>query len=128
MRAASFILLLTLLLTSLTACLRPRVIIDSTPEGAIVTFNDMERGKTPITIPFKWYWEHKVQLEKEGYQTLVANEEFKPKFWMRFPLDLFVEAMPFPVYDTHKLHYTLEPATEQENLLDETEDPAIQLD
>jgi len=102
--------------------------IDSTPEGALVTFNDMERGQTPITIPFKWYWEHKVEITKDGYEPIRVNEEFKPKFWLRFPLDLVVEAMPFPVYDTRHLHYNLEPAQEQGNLLEETEDPAIQLD
>jgi len=99
--------LLGLILCS--GCIRSRVVVTSDPVGADVTMNNTYRGRTPITIPFTWYWYYDFKLEKEGYQTLTARERFRTPPWCYIPLDLFMEAMPFRINDVRYRHYVLTP-------------------
>jgi len=39
-----------------SGCIRSRIIVTSDPPGADVTMNGLHRGRTPIEIPFIWYW------------------------------------------------------------------------
>ncbi len=98
-----------LALVMLTGCIRSRVIITSEPPGADVTFKRTYRGRTPITIPIIWYWFYEIKLEKEGYETIETRERFHAPVWFYMPLDLIAEAMPFPIYDTKRLDYTMIP-------------------
>ena len=102
--------LLVLLLS--TACIRSRVVITSDPTGADVTFNKMPRGRTPVTIPINWYWYYDIKMEKPGYEPLATTERFYAPVWFYMPLDLIMEAIPIPIYDTKKRHYVLAPSEE----------------
>lgn len=97
----------------LSGCIRSRVIITSDPPGAEVKFNNVPRGRTPITIPFIWYWYYDVELEKEGYEKIVTKERFRAPVWFYIPFDFFMEALPFPIYDTKYRHYVLTPKKEE---------------
>ena len=93
-----------------TGCIRSRVIVTSQPSGADITMNGVYRGQTPITIPFGWYWFYDFEVEKEGFQKLESRERFKAPVWFYIPFDLFLEAMPFRIYDTKRLNYSLVPS------------------
>jgi hypothetical protein len=110
MRRWNLFLLAALGFAALPGCIRSRVIITSAPSGVDVTMNDMYRGRTPITIPFGWYWYYDFKLEKEGYQKIEARERFHTPIWCWIPMDLVMEAIPLNFHDTKHRHYALLPA------------------
>ncbi len=94
----------------LPGCIRSRAVITSEPSGADVTMNGMYRGRTPVTIPFGWYWHYDFTLGKEGYQKLEARERFHAPVWCWIPMDLVMEIIPLNFYDTKRRNYVLLPA------------------
>ena len=90
-------------------CIRSRVIISSDPPGADVTFHHKGYGRTPVTIPFIWYWWYDVEIRKEGFEPVVTEERFRCPPWFIFPLDGFFEILPIPITDTRRRHYSLTP-------------------
>ena len=94
---------------SVSGCIRSRVILTSKPSGADVTMNNVYWGRTPIIIPFGWYWYYDFVLEKEGFQKLKKRERLHAPFWCWIPLDLVMEAIPLRFYDNKHLKYTLKP-------------------
>ena len=103
------ILIAAFLLSGCGGGIRSRLDISSEPTKATVFFDGEERGETPISIPFVWYWYHDIDLRKEGYQPLHENKRLRCKPWLIFPLDLIAEMMPFPIHGVRTFHYTLEP-------------------
>jgi hypothetical protein len=101
-------LLIGILLAS-SGCIRSRVRITSDPPKAMVRFQNEDRGETPITIPFIWYWYYDIELKKEGYEPEKTREYFRTPPWFLFPLDFFAEILPIPITDTRDRHYTLKP-------------------
>jgi len=91
----------------LGGCIRSRVIVTSDPAGADVTVNNVHRGKTPVEIPFTWYWYYNFELQKEGYEPVSVQERFRAPFYFWMPIDVVAEAMPFPLYDTKRRHYVM---------------------
>ena len=106
------VLLLAVILCGATGCIRSRVHITSDPSGANVRFQDEERGQTPITIPFIWYWYYDIDVEKDGYEPIHALERFRARPWFIIPLDFFAEIVPVPIPDTRHRHYVLTPVPE----------------
>ncbi len=101
---------LTLLLAAasiLAGCIRSRVIVTSDPTGADVSMNGVYRGKTPVEIPFAWYWYYDFTLRKDGYEPVSVRERFKAPVYFWVPFDVVAEAMPFPIYDTKRRHYVM---------------------
>lgn len=88
-------------------CIRSRVVITTDPPGADITCNNEYRGASPMTIPIIWYWFYDFEIEKEGYERIFTRERFHAPVWTYMPLDLIVEALPFPLYDTKNRHYIL---------------------
>ena len=104
--------LLAGLALGLSGCIRSRMIITSEPPRADISVNEVRRGLTPIEIPFIWYWYYDVVVTKPGYQTMTVRENLHTPPWIYIPFDLFMEIMPFPIYDTHVRHYILKPTEE----------------
>mgnify|MGYP006279752949 FL=1 len=103
-----------ILISIVSGCIRSRVVVTSEPSGADLTMNNTYRGRTPLTIPFAWYWYYDFEVEKEGYRRLESRERFKAPVWFWMPFDLVCEAMPFNIYDTKRLHYSLTPSVEED--------------
>lgn len=101
--------LLTVLLLMCAGCLRSRLIVTTDPPGATVKVQQVARGKSPVTVPFIWYWYYDIDIEKEGYQPLHKVEYLRTPPYAYFPLDFIVELLPVPITDTRKRHYTLTP-------------------
>jgi hypothetical protein len=59
----------------LAGCVERKLTIGSDPPGAILLLNDVEVGRTPVTVPFTWYGDYDVRLR---YEKNVGTPE-KPK-------------------------------------------------
>jgi hypothetical protein len=111
-RGARYLVLLSMLSTG---CVEQLLTIDSDPAGAVVTLNDQEIGRTPVTTNFKWYGYYDVSVRKDGYQTLKAKSPVIAPWWQWVPFDLFAEIMPVRLADQHFLHFMLQPITARLN-------------
>lgn len=67
MRDRRFILTFTALAACslLSGCVERLITVKSNPSGAIVFLNDEEIGRTPATVPFRFYGVYDVRLELE---------------------------------------------------------------
>ena len=92
-----------------TGCIRSRLEITSEPPGADVRVERIDRGTTPASVDFIWYWHYEIELRKDGYELVRAVEHLRTPPWFIFPLDLLAELMPFDIPDVRKRHYVLPP-------------------
>ncbi len=95
----------------LSACgggVRSRVNIQTIPEGADVTMNDVHLGRAPLQMPFTWYWYYDFVAEKEGYKTTTERVRFRAPVYLWVPFDYFAEMLPFKIYDTKNVTLVLE--------------------
>lgn len=105
--AGAAALMLTAML--LTGCVRSKVVVTSDPPGADVAMNGVRLGQTPVEQPFTWYWYYDFIATKDGYQPTGQRERFRAPVYLWPGLDLLMEAMPFYVKDTKKVHLVLQP-------------------
>lgn len=83
--------------------------VTSSPPGAVVTMNDREIGRTPLTTDFTWYGVYDVRVRAPGYKTLRVEQPVNTPWWQIPPLDLFAELVPTRPVDRKSFHYELEP-------------------
>jgi hypothetical protein len=103
--------LLLLLMLSTSGCVEQLLTVDSDPSGAVVTLNDQEIGRTPLTTNFKWYGFYEAEVRKDGYQTVKTTSPVIAPWWQFVPFDLCAQVIPVRYTDHHYLHYTLHPIT-----------------
>lgn len=108
-------LLLCLLTLSTSGCVEQLLSIDSDPSGAVVTLNDQEIGRTPVTTNFKWYGYYDANVRKDGYQTLKVQAPVIAPWWQWVPFDFFAQIIPIRLTDQHSLHFALQPMTARLN-------------
>ena len=99
MRAGRLVLPL-LALACLVACSTQRTLtIDSRPSGAKVWVNGVERGTTPVRVPFVHYGYVSVRLEKPGYASIAQEVRIPDQAdaypVVDLPLELTVRAREF---------------------------------
>lgn len=104
------IVLLLVVAASLPGCIQRTITINSEPQGALVHLNDVEVGRTPVTVPFTFYGTYDVRLEKEGFETLTTATEAQMPWWEAPGPDLVAEALPGNQDVALKWDYVLEPA------------------
>jgi len=89
-------------------CVRSKAVITSDPPGADVHMNDIHVGRTPVEVPFTWYWYYDFKAEKEGYEATVQRERFRAPVYLWFPLDFVMELVPARITDTKRVHIEME--------------------
>ena len=99
--------MLVLAASLLGGCIEREMKITSQPEGALVYVSGVEKGRTPLTMPFTWYGDYEVILRMEGYDTVTASEQIYPPWYAYPPLDLLSELAPWRYEDNRYLHYDL---------------------
>ncbi len=113
-------MLAIILLCIFVGCVERTVTINTEPKGAIVWLNDKEVGRTPVTVPFKWYGDYDVIIRKEGYETLKTHRKLVRPWYEYIPFDLFAEVFtPAVIHDDHFWEFELEqgqPVAEKELL------------
>ena len=104
---------LTFVVLSLAAtggCVKRKLLIRSQPEGALVTIDKRPIGLTPVAVPYVYYGTREIQLEKDGFETLVIKQRIAPPWYEIPPLDFFVENFwPREVDDVRLLSFPLQP-------------------
>ncbi len=93
-----------------TGCVERRFRVESNPPGAYVYVNNVPYGPTPVDVPFLFYGDYDIQLQKDGYQTLRVKQPISTP-WYEYPLvDFFSENFwPFQITDQRPLFYEMEP-------------------
>ncbi len=81
-------------IVALAGCVERTLTVRSEPSGALVHLNDVEVGRTPVTVPFRFYGTYDVRLSKDGYQTLQTPKKATPPWWDVPGPDLLAEAWP----------------------------------
>jgi len=89
-------------------CVERALTITSEPEGALVFVSDVEKGRTPITVPFTWYGDYDIILRKDGCRTLKTHANITPPWYEVPPLDLFSAMAPWTYRDQRYVHYRLD--------------------
>ena len=107
--------LLIPLMLSTGGCVEQLLSLDSDPSGAVVTLNDQEVGRTPVTTNFKWYGYYDANVRKDGFQTLKVKAPVIAPWWQWVPFDLIAEILPVRLTDQQFLHFTLQPITARLN-------------
>ena len=92
-----------------SGCVEQLLTITSEPQGALVSLNDKEFGRTPVTRDFTWYGKYDVELRREGYESMRTTGQVTAVWWNWIPLDLIVQLLPVNLVDHRQLHYTLKP-------------------
>ena len=81
----------SLLLCFLVSCGGPsRIQIESTPYGALVTLNGVEKGRTPIVVQERFRGTADFLLELEGYEPYRSALDLRPKWYEVPPFDLMI--------------------------------------
>ncbi len=102
--------LILLPLPILSACLERRISVVSDPPGALVTINDTEVGRTPLTTSFDYYGSFDVQVRKEGFESVSSGRRASTPIYEIPPIDLVATALPVPLTTTKTWTFTLTPS------------------
>jgi hypothetical protein len=97
------------LVALLSGCVERAMIITTEPFGAVVYD---ERGiplsGSPADKSFVYYGKYRFTLVKDGYQTLVVEEDIKPPWYEWLFIDFVSENLiPWTIRDIHRFHYQL---------------------
>lgn len=93
-------------------CLERTITVTSEPPGAIVTLNDVEIGRTPVTTGFTYFGVYDVRVRKGGYEPLATKRETATPIWEYPGIDLLAIMAPWRVKTSLDWHFELEPSLE----------------
>jgi len=111
---------------ALGGCVERKLTVKTMPEGGLVTLNDEEIGRAPVTTSFNWYGDYNVRISMPGYETLKTHRELKGPWYDKFPWDFFMNLLnPKRIVDEYEWTFELEPKKEIDR--DELIESATQL-
>jgi hypothetical protein len=91
-------------------CVERQLTIRSNPPGALVYVDGYDIGVTPISTPFIYYGDRKIQLVKDGYETLTVLQPLRPPWYEVPPLDFVSENLtPGKLRDQRTLDFQMQP-------------------
>ncbi len=97
-------------LSATAGCVQRRLLINSQPEGALVSVDKTQVGHTPVAVPFTYYGTREIQLQKDGYKTVYVKERVRPPWYGVFPISLISENFAFrEIRDHRALDFELTP-------------------
>ena len=114
-----------LLLIVLAGCVERTITIRTDPPGALVTVNEMEKGRTPLTFPFTWYGRYRVLVEHPQYETLETSRAIPVPIYQWPGIDFVCEVLlPFKFHNHHDWAFTLAPrrTVPTDELIDRAQD------
>lgn len=110
MMRKSLIVLTALACVLPSGCVRRRMTIRSNPPGATVYVDDQEIGTTPVSAAYTYYGTRKIQLVKDGYETITQLHEFSTPWYEYPPLDFISENLvPMKIRDERIVEFDMEP-------------------
>lgn len=103
--------MLALAALALTGCVERRLTIRTDPPSALVRLDGREIGFTPISVPFTYYGNRRVQIVKDGFETMTIDQPINTPWYQYFPLDFITEVLvPWNIRDEREYEYVMEPA------------------
>jgi hypothetical protein len=105
-------LALPLFLALLTGCVERRMVITTEPFGALVyDERNVPLSASPADRPFTYYGKYRFKIVKDGYETLVVEEDVRPPWYEWIGLDFVSETLiPWTLRDVRRFHYQLKNA------------------
>lgn len=88
-------------------CVTQQLHVRSNPPGARVFVNGRYAGETPVQVPFDWYTNYLIHVEKVGYLPVDERRAVRAPWYLWIPLDAVTEALPWKVKDERRFHYDL---------------------
>lgn len=119
-----------LVLISFCGCVERKLSINTKPDGAVVVLNDEEIGESPVTVNFNWYGDYRVQISKEGYETLNTHRKLEGPWYDYFPFDFFAQIIvPGRIVDSYEWTFELSPRQQisREELIEKAQEMKEQL-
>ena len=99
-----------LVMILLAGCVERKLTINTEPQGARVILNDQEIGASPVTVPFNWYGDYWVRINKEGYETLNTHRDLKAPLHDHLPFDFVAQILyPGHIVDAYEWTFALAP-------------------
>jgi len=92
-------------------CTTRRLEITSSPEGADVYLDSIHRGRTPLTLGFRYGGVHEIALFKRGYETTVVRYDSSRTAFDQPPFDLFTDLGPAQARDHQHVHIEMRPSS-----------------
>ena len=72
--------------------------------------DDQEIGETPVSTSFTYYGTRKIQLVRDGYETMTVKQKFQAPWYQIPPLDFFSENLTTKeLRDERIVDFELEP-------------------
>ncbi len=103
-------LLALMLCASQSGCVQRRLMVRTNPPGALLYVDDYPIGTTPCAVNFTYYGTRKIQLVKDGFETLTVMQPIPTPWYEYTPLDFFSEnCVPGQIHDQRTLDYQLRP-------------------
>ena len=100
----------------LSGCVRRTMTISTEPQGATITLNDEQIGRSPVSRDFTWYGDYDVVIRKQGFETLHTNVVVKTPWYEVSPIDFFFDVLwPGHIHDLHEYSFTLAPSVVPEH-------------
>jgi len=91
-------------------CVQRRMMVRTSPPGALVYIDDYEIGTTPVATDFTYYGKRKIRLVKDGYETQTIMQPVRAPWYQIPPLDFVSEnVIPWEIRDQRTLNYQLAP-------------------
>ena len=98
------------LCASQSGCVQRRMMVRTNPPGALLYVDDYPIGTTPCSTNFTYYGTRKIQLVKDGYETLTVMQTIPAPWYEYTPLDFVAENfVPGQIHDQRTLDYQLRP-------------------
>ncbi len=119
------VILVALSLSLLAGCVERTITVRTDPPGALVSVNDVEQGRSPVTFPFTWYGKYRVFVEHPEYETLETTKDVSAPIYQWPVIDFVAEILlPFKFHDHHDWSFTLHPRqpVDTEQLIDRAQD------
>jgi hypothetical protein len=100
-----------LFLALAAGCVERRMVITTEPFGAIVyDERNVPLSASPADKPFTYYGKYQFKIVKDGYETLVKEENVQPPWYEWIGLDFISETLvPWNIRDVRRFHYKLQP-------------------
>jgi hypothetical protein len=124
-----------------SGCVERKLTIGSDPPGAILLLNDVEVGRTPVTVPFTWYGDYDIRLRLEKNAGSPDNPKIVRYYlhthratnapWYEFiGVDLFAELSPQTYVDHQVWAFAIPEVAEppDDQLIQRARDMKVELD
>ena len=95
-----------------SGCVRRRMMVRTSPPGAVVSVDNQVIGTSPAASPFVYYGTREFRIEKDGYRTETIRRRLDPPWYQMPGIDFIAETLwPGEIRDERIIDVQLVPDT-----------------